>query len=1457
MSQTIIFDTNNYDLLKRLFDTICVAYNEVEPQAMRTLFKNEGIVDESGNAHDEIKYEHIVEYFKSADTPEAFDQLITKLKEAAGDSKSFYLNKKTRYYRDTIVFVVSILKDQLKKPVYQGNINQDESYLPKSITEYFGIYGQTKSFSEVIDPLGPDLRYNKRAILLLNLAKKLNINIKVIPPVFQEFVQHRSAKLKDNNNPETASQPKLSVEARKILNYAIKQSSHDTRISFLKSINAEQTDRQVGHIGPAPIIDSQKAADDKKPYAKPPKPYLPIQKFLEQVYNAGPTDASFFYYKEYLHHIVDYIDNNLNSQDVSENFQKLKNICSKYSHLYDYIDSHIILALDYIKGTGGSGSKGTKNSNNYYAALSKTWTDIYHGICSMQNADTMHNDKKHILEVIARALYQNDQEFNFYDLMITAYAIKNKGEGVFLATANTRMLYQLHSSAFKNYFDDIKILFTSLDYSYSKKTFSNEKENSFRAAATELEGKFSEFLNKKTIIHLQSVFEDTGLANFFSPASLATYKKQLSHYIETLKTYYSNYVTHEINFKTKAWESSVTNWKSIGDTLRAMVFLLKRGSDLKINAQAISNRARDLSVLPLSETSSQEKIEEYKRVLDIFNNNAIGRINHNNVYIHSQVKVSRKGESNLLDVQKKFVKILHKFIADYTYSLELLSLELTQIINQYAAGATAGKCVVNSQSRKKRDTAGKCRISWDDIDKFNANEEVSEKRKYYKIKIDTKKFNKLLSKNTDLIREAQLLDLAKAIIVEDSDRIVGDEKYLFSKIIENDGYANWHNNKFLEEMNNIAKTSSSGFSTKLKNKLVNAGSRIQLIRGIHGTIVTCHQALVERKSEQNLDCMLSLGEISSSLVIPRGEDALIKKIPKISKMIRIGGNIVGGIFDIIDIVQSTIKLIQCGKVADTDKACSQKDIRDSIAVIIFAGVSFASGIFLVAVSASGPVGIAVGIIIMGAQIIYSGISTIIEWEQKYDTTPLENLDLFISRAFMLNPPKNLQELAFRTNAVNSIVDSAWTKLRSFPNNTVAYVTGLGQAKQPQTANKCPNNLGKHEKCVQQIVNGKKVTQVIKTHESIDASKVIFSGSTSSETSETYIIPGKSSINTRNRPLPTEQLSRVLPNAISGATFICLPTITSSNYENGGDSSHKVSSYPNIRYYCDNAVIIEDDSRKSKIEIIRYRISKTQIAFIEDDSSKLQDRGKYIVFDFKYINSGYIRGINELNNIFMISSDGTIEVEGGYGVTNHFIFLNDEFKGHIYFGNYINIIDVSSIDSTVVEFEIDYVTCEMRLGGIKSSLTQKDLNDEESIKTPYIGNLNIKYIGRVNKKDYVNCDIVEPSIRARAEKYSNKEILLNSGRIHIDGNGGTGEDEFDVIKNCKTLTIGPYTKVEGSSGDYTIFVKSMKKEYANQRTKSIIDVCGTGNIVFIDIPLLEECFYDLLDNTMTIDIIFSR
>ncbi|WP_265015204.1 hypothetical protein [Wolbachia endosymbiont (group B) of Camptogramma bilineatum] len=100
-----------------------------------------------------------------------------------------------------------------------------------------------------------------------------------------------------------------------------------------------------------------------------------------------------------------------------------------------------------------------------------------------------------------------------------------------------------------------------------------------------------------------------------------------------------------------------------------------------------------------------------------------------------------------------------------------------------------------------------------------------------------------------------------------------------------------------------------------------------------------------------------------------------------------------GVFDIVDIGMSASNLVDCKKRENSDNPCGEKEIRDNIASISFSGVSFVSGVALTA--ASMPVvGIAVGFGLMVGCGIYSGVSNIVEYKKKYDTTHGENWSIF-------------------------------------------------------------------------------------------------------------------------------------------------------------------------------------------------------------------------------------------------------------------------------------------------------------------------------------------------------------------------------------------------------------------------------------------------------------------------------
>lgn len=218
---------------------------------------------------------------------------------------------------------------------------------------------------------------------------------------------------------------------------------------------------------------------------------------------------------------------------------------------------------------------------------------------------------------------------------------------------------------------------------------------------------------------------------------------------------------------------------------------------------------------------------------------------------------------------------------------------------------------------------------------------------------------------------------------------------------------------------------------------MNAAGGIQLIRGIHGAIVSC-------KDGTATDCGLNLGGIGWSFASQPIENVMVKIAPKVVTSsekvvarivpgtlgrqtkfavklagVKFGSTIakgvagaVGGVFDIIDIGISANNLVDCKNRESSDNPCGEKEIRDNIASISFSGVSFISGVALTA-AGMPVVGIAVGFGLMVGYGVYSGISNIVEYEKKYDTTHGENWSIFWRTILFQDMASDVQHLADR------------------------------------------------------------------------------------------------------------------------------------------------------------------------------------------------------------------------------------------------------------------------------------------------------------------------------------------------------------------------------------------------------------------------------------------------------------
>ncbi len=480
---------------------------------------------------------------------------------------------------------------------------------------------------------------------------------------------------------------------------------------------------------------------------------------------------------------------------------------------------------------------------------------------------------------------------------------------------------------------------------------------------------------------------------------------------------------------------------------------------------------------------------------------------------------------------------------------------------------------VGQSSRSKR-SINNCLFSKGDVEEFSKGK--VDGNNVDKIIVDSEKFLTYVKNSQDEAKNAQLVEFVR------NKNIEGDYKYLVDKVIEDQGYERYVQNERIKDLHGdiVHQESSLTKNPKLKSRLMNAAGGIQLIRGIHGAIVSC-------KNGTATDCGLNLGGIGWSFASQPIENVMVNFAPKVvtsaekvvGKIIpgtlgkqtkfavRIAGvkfgstiakgaaGAVAGVFDIVDIGMSASNLVDCKKREDSDNPCGEKEIRDNIATMSFSGVSFVSGIALTA--ASMPVvGIAVGFGLMVGCGIYSGVSNIVEYKKKYDTTHGENWSIFWRTILFQDMASDVQHLADRKNTVDNLAKEVWKALNNAPNSVIAYGIGLGKVSD--------NTLRP------------------------DYAKIFMN---------------------KKDTAYTKNLSRVVPDYIKGADRICLPQITNQDYEKGIKSSVK-----SAVYYCENAMIIDHGGRV-----------------------KMKQKDKTIVYDLKNVDRGTIAGSNVWNNNFLIYS----------------------------------------------------------------------------------------------------------------------------------------------------------------------------------------------------------------------------
>ncbi|WP_425385343.1 ankyrin repeat domain-containing protein [Wolbachia endosymbiont (group B) of Schoenobius gigantella] len=711
------------------------------------------------------------------------------------------------------------------------------------------------------------------------------------------------------------------------------------------------------------------------------------------------------------------------------------------------------------------------------------------------------------------------------------------------------------------------------------------------------------------------------------------------------------------------------------------------------------------------------------------------------------------------------------------------------------------------QGGRSRRSINNCLFSKGDVEKFSKGN--IDENNVDKIIIDSEKFLTYVKSSKDEAKNAQLVEFIG------NKNIEGDYKYLVDKVIGDQGYERYVQNERIKDLQGDVLQQNSGLTKnpKLKSRLMNAAGGIQLIRGIHGAIVSCKDGTAK-------DCGLNLGGIGWSFASQPIENVMVKITPRVVTsaekvvgkiipgtlgkqtkfVVRVAGvkfgstivkgvaGAVGGVFDIIDIGISANNLVDCKNRESSDNPCGEKEIRDNIASISFSGVSFVSGVALTA-AGMPVVGIAVGFGLMVGYGVYSGVSNIVEYKKKYHTTFGEDLSIFGRTILFQDMASDVQHLADRKNTVDSLAKEVWKALNNAPNRVVAYGVGLGKV------------------------------------------------------SDNTLRPDYAKILMDKEDTNTKDLSRVIPDSIPGASRICLPKVTGQDYEKGITSSVQ----PPL-YYCENAMVISHDGRN----------------------------GKTIVYDLQNIDKGEIVGSNKWNNNFLIYP-GTTKITGGNNVANRFVIVNNpSFSGKMIGGsNSINILDLSQLAENKVTGVIDYRFKPNAYGRLKVRINNRLLIDDyvsnNLFNYHYIGRQNkvdeILCMGysehftesdsrdviidsgggfNRNREDVVeNCRkvIISPYTTVEGGK-SNYTFYVKTadykGRglyseINVDGTGTVVFPEIDLLSDCDQITYSKESntlslKINfGQNNQFTLDVRNYVEQSSNKPHFVLIDKNGS-NIV---------------------------
>lgn len=418
--------------------------------------------------------------------------------------------------------------------------------------------------------------------------------------------------------------------------------------------------------------------------------------------------------------------------------------------------------------------------------------------------------------------------------------------------------------------------------------------------------------------------------------------------------------------------------------------------------------------------------------------------------------------------------------------------------------------------------AERCLFSADDLQKIHEHQDVH---------IDGREIVAFIKNNPN---EASVLKFIENN--RDHIRTYDEHRYLLDRIIDHNGIGHMVCNERMSKVISEYRADPHAIgSLRARDRLMRMTNRVMLVHGVYGAALTCARGVL------SINCGMSAGGLTTVLVLSKIEQKAVAKFaPKIVKVasaiglviprvrfavrllnvkvasgiLKTGGAVLGGVFDIVDIGINVKFLLDC----KASGRCSHHEIRDSIVSLSISGVSFMAGVAFAVLAMPG-VGLIVGVALLMVQLFYTAISTVTAYHERYHLTFDEGADTFLRSLIFMGPSANVRMLAKQTDHFNLSAATIWSALNNYGDTVKGYGMGLGE-----------------------ITLADDNVRPTQTH--IDLTEI-----------------------------GTRTVSRAIPHSIdANAEMICAPAYQNLPYENGQ------SNHVDGAYYCHNAMVLIDKRR---------------------------------------------------------------------------------------------------------------------------------------------------------------------------------------------------------------------------------------------------------------------------------------